>query len=201
MQQSRVRFTIRGMMIAVALVALFLRGGPGLASLVILPVYMWLPRERAQKRGAALKLQILRPGLKRLEMAAIVLWTMLVGGSLSYPVLIGMPPPAGYRLLEASWFGYAWIGLFYWPCFRWRHIEFRERGLVHGLKFWPWENIRSWDWRDGGSSLQLTLPYRINTYGIARTDRERIQVILENHVGAEKPRSTRFLKMTPECYA
>src|SRR5438552_15826547 len=126
MRLPRVLFTIREMMIAIGLLALFMRGGWLLGYSVIVAVRWLLSRRRNQKLGGGLLLQVVRPFLKRLETAAFVIYAICLATSLGYLVLIGVP--VGASPLDTVFFIYTWVGFLYWPCFRWRRIEFRERG-------------------------------------------------------------------------
>jgi hypothetical protein len=176
------------MMIVIALLALFMRGGFALVYSMILTVSWLFHRTRVEKLGGILVLQVVRPRLKRVETAFVSLYAVLVAISIFYLALIALPAGEVVSLSEVLLILFTWVSLLYWPCFKWRRVEFRERGLVCGHDFWPWEGIREWAWRDGGYSLRLRLPYCINTYGIASEDKNAIQATLEEHLGTMKQR-------------
>jgi hypothetical protein len=154
----------------------------------------WGVRRRVQLQAGNLLIEVVRPRAKKVETAGVVLYTMLFAslvGLLVFDAFSANEDMTTSRILQEAVFTfsmYAWLGM-YWAGFRPTYVEFRERGLVCGAHFWPWESIREWSWSDGGYSLLLKMPDRINTYGIARRDVEAIEAILEEHLGPARQRS------------
>ena len=140
-------------------------------------------------------LEVVRPRAKKVETAGVVLYTMLFASHVRLLVddaFSANDAMATSRILQEAVFTfsmYASLGI-YWAGFRPIYVEFRERGLVCGPHFWPWESIREWNLSDGGPSLLLKMPDRINTYGIARRDAETVEAILEEHLGPARQRSS-----------
>ncbi len=62
------------------------------------------------------------------------------------------------------------------------YVEFRERGIVCGACYWPWESIRACDWSDEGFTLRLKWRHGITKYQLRPQDKEAVQRVLDEHL-------------------
>ena len=153
----------------------------------------WHSRRRVEELAGGLLLKVVRPSLKRLELAGVVLFTIFVAASLA--ALVHIAKSDGLRLssrevlTEGGILMYLCIWLNIYWCFRRTFLQFRERGLVCGIGFWPWESVRQWGWTDSDRVIRLKLPGLINSYSVAKQDKDAIQAILDKHLGPAKHHS------------
>ena len=198
-RMSRVRFTIGDMMIAVAILALWMiqassMGPATWLTWVIIGSYQAVVYgSQAERLGGTLRLRVVRPWLKQLQTVTFVLYAVVFMASLGYFVIKMRATTAGSPasiLLTAAfdtWLPCACIGiLLYWQCLLWTRLEFRERGVVDESTFWPWDSIRKWGWKDGGYTLTLKDPDRTMWYKVGQADKESVQAILVQRLGLVK---------------
>jgi len=197
MPAARVQFTMWGMMIAIAILALSMGGGIVVALLLIQALRVYRSRRSVQELAGGIRLRAVLPSPSRLLWAGVVIYAVLLTGSFGYIVLIAIPAGAGMLLSEILLFVYGWVGILYWTCLSWTCVEFRENGVVHGHHYWPWESIWMWGWTDRAYGFWLKVPFRFDEYGIAREDKEAIQAILEEYLGRMKQRPADFATPVP----
>jgi len=142
---------------------------------------LWLKRQRLAAAAGPLLLRVTRPRWLWWKRIGFALWGLFLGTSL---VLLFLTPfsvadlgkMAAYTIVFAT----ALILDRFGPSQS--VLEFRERGLLCNLVFWPWENIKDHTWIDGGSTL------RLKVYGMGfvhfRLDpskKEEVETLLEAH--------------------
>jgi hypothetical protein len=147
----------------------------------------WHSRRRVQQLAGSLLFRAVRPSVKRLELAIVLIYTTFIAGFLGFSVLDSASsstpmPPLRLAIEAVSIVSvYAWLGV-YWAGLRRTYVEFRERGVVCGPDFWAWENFQEWSWSDRGCVLRLKVSGRVNFYRFACEDKAVIQAVLEEHV-------------------
>jgi hypothetical protein len=167
---------------------------PVLITVVLAAIFarsLWLSRRGVQELAGSLLLKAVRPRAKKLEAAGVVVLVVLCSiYILTAPGLQPRGAASGVAIVlpseiveEVDSIVMPYLAFFiYLAIVRWTYLEFRQRGVVCGVDFWPWESIRHWNWAGDGLALRLKVPLRINTYRIARDDKEAIQAILESHM-------------------
>ena len=160
-------------------------------SIMIVCVALVLPyfrsvRRRAVNQGGPLLLRALRPRVRLWSsvffaffcLALIVQWSVLLTGTVPVtelaPAVINTIIPLLVLLLHG-------MGL------NGSYLEMRENGIVFGLEFWSWGNIRGYNWIDAAPTLRLRLAgHGIADHRIAASQKDAMDHLLREKVPGEK---------------
>jgi hypothetical protein len=169
--------------------------------ILVLPVlalsfwHVFSLRTRTEKLGGKLLLRVVRPRVKFWTTISIAFcWVMIVGqgGFCVYLASDSRHAQPAELANQATNFvailasiclvAVAWTGIF---------LELRDRGVLCGSRFAPWNSIRGWSWTGRGSTLHLKLQNAIATYGLHPGDHDAVESALREHLEAREFQETR----------
>jgi hypothetical protein len=176
---------LRGIDVFLAYNHIFLLSGAGL--MAVFSPQLWLKRKRVAAAAGPLLLRVTRPRWQWWKRIGFAVWGLILGTSLVL-LLIGpfsvadLGKMAAYTIVFATLLIHDRFGLSQ------SVLEFRERGLLYNLVFWPWENIKDHSWTDEGSTLRLKVSgVGFARFGVDPSRKDELYTLLEAHRHVPEP--------------
>ncbi len=175
------RFSIRGMMVAVAAVALVLGAGVAFLPMIFPVCHCWVVRWQHLRQAGSRQYTAVRPRAQRWERVLALACGLLLIVPMSHRVAINSPAPGRactttdvvMNLVDVWILGTCGALVCMYPCLRPTYLEFREHGLLWSTNFYSWDRIRGWEWVDEPFVLRVKVPNHIAAFRLTQEIRRR----------------------------
>ncbi|MEX2139472.1 MAG: hypothetical protein WD894_09435 [Pirellulales bacterium] len=149
--------------------------------------YLWLLRRRAIEAAGPLLLRVMRPRIRFWKRVGYVTGGIVLSG---YVVLLLIAPLSVADLGSAAAFTIIFVVhvvLEFLGVSR-SFLEIHQRGMVCGIAFWLWNQIRDHTWTDGGTKLKLKISGQgLVEFGLDPSMKDELNKLLEAHRHEPQP--------------